>query len=304
MPTTPRQSRLAAAWIGPFCVLCAAVGFSAKAVFVKLVYPFGVDPITVLALRMLLSLPFFLTLACLPRQSGERLAINDWLGVIGLGLLGYYLSSVLDFYGLLYVNVGLERLILFLYPTIVLAASAAMLHQPIAPREWVALALSYSGIALAFANDLQLGRQEQVIFGGALVFGAAVSYSGYILASGAYIQRLGVSRFTGLAMLSATLGVLTHFAWARPLADLLQPPAVMWPIVLMALLGTVMPSVFLSEGLRRVGPSRTALLSTIGPVTSIGLGYAVLGESVSLQQLIGAALVIGGVGLVTVKKSG
>lgn len=299
---TVRPSRFAALWIGPVCVLCAAVGFSAKAIFVKLVYPYGIDPVTVLALRMLWSLPFFGVMAWIPRQPRVVPAVGDWLAAVSLGLLGYYLSSLLDFYGLVYISVGLERLILFLYPTLVLVISAAMLHQSIGRREWAALFISYSGIVLAFTHDWRLGQADQVMLGSLLVFGAAVSYSGYILISGRYIQRLGVSRFTGLAMLSATAGVLAHFAVARPLTDLAQPPVVMWPIIGMALIGTVMPSLFLSEGLRRVGPSRTALLSTIGPVATIALGHAVLDEPVSVQQLAGAALVIGGVALVSVKK--
>lgn len=304
--TANRRGPLATRWIGPACVLCAAIGFSAKAIFVKLVYPYGVQPITVLALRMLLSLPFFLALAWLPGRVAQTTAPaprgRDWLAAGTLGLLGYYLSSLLDFYGLLYISVGLERLILFLYPTLVLLISAAMLRQPVARRDWAALLLSYAGIGLAFVHDIGLGQHDQTMLGGLLVFGAAVSYSGYILASGPYIRRLGVSRFTGLAMLSATLGVVLHFALSRPWNDLLQPWEVLWPIVLMALIGTVMPSIFLSEGLRRIGPSRTALLSTIGPVATIALGYEVLNEPVSSQQLAGAVLVIGGVGLVTVRK--
>ncbi|BBL72451.1 DMT family transporter [Methylogaea oryzae] len=303
-PDKPRERR-STRWIGPLCVLGSAVGFSAKAIFVKLVYPYGVDAITVLALRMLLALPFFLVLACWPRPGEEhpsRLRNRDWLAVAGLGLIGYYLSSLLDFYGLFYISAGLERLILFLYPTLVLVISAAVLRQSVSRRQWTALAFSYAGIGLAFVHDLSLGRQEQVLLGGALVFGAALTYAVYILGSSRYIRRLGVSRFTGVAMISATAGVLTHFAQAKPWSDLQQPQAVMLPIVLMALLGTVMPSIFLSEGLRRIGPARTALLSSIGPVVTIGLGHAVLGEPVSLQQLAGAALVMAGVGLVTVAK--
>nr|ART36038.1 B423 [uncultured bacterium] len=288
---------------GMLFALLAAFGFSFKAILVKLAYAWQpVDAITLLALRMLLALPFFLALAWQARGVGARtrLVAGDWLRLAWLGLTGYYLASILDFWGLGYINAGLERLILFLYPTLVVVFGAWLGARRVAKREAWALALSYGGIALAFASDLHLATDRgALLLGSALVFGSAVAYALYLLASGTTIARVGARRAAACAMLFSTGFVLAHFLATQPIGALRQP----WPIyglaLAMAVFSTVLPAILLAEAIKRIGASQVALLGSTGPVITIYLGVVVLGEPATVVQLLGAGLVLAGVLLVT-----
>ena len=288
---------------GTLFALLAAVGFSFKAILVKLAYAWhAVDAITLLALRMLFALPFFAALAW---YGGDRppLAARDWLQLAWLGLTGYYLASILDFWGLAYINAGLERLILFTYPTLVVVIGAWLGRRRVARREHAALALSYAGIALAFANDLHLAHDRAALaIGGALVFGSAVAYALYLLASGGAIARLGARRTAAYAMLISTLFVLLHFAASQPLPALRQPMSIYGLALAMALLSTVLPSLLLAEAIKRIGAGRVALIGSTGPIITIYLGVLLLGEPATPIQLLGAGLVLGGVLLVTLPR--
>ncbi len=309
VPNLPASSadtieRSSGLWIGASCVCTAAIGFSAKAVFVKLAYRHGVDAITVLTLRMLFSLPFFLLMCGWSKRPGyaqAQLGLHELGAIIVLGLMGYYLASLLDFMGLWYITAGLERLILFLYPTLVVLLSAALLRQAINPSEWLALMLSYLGIGLMFLHGIS-SSQDNLMLGALLVLGSALSYACYLLGSGRMIKRVGSVRFTAVAMTISCLAVFAQFTWTRPLELLIQPSEVIYLTLAMALVSTVLPALLLAEGLRRVGPSRTALLSTAGPVATLILGYFFLDESLSLAQLLGTALVLAGVCLVSVRR--
>jgi drug/metabolite transporter (DMT)-like permease len=288
---------------GTLFALLAAFGFSFKAILVKLAYAWhAVDAITLLALRMLFALPFFIALAWQAGAGGHsvRLRAGDWLRLAWLGLTGYYLASILDFWGLAYINAGLERLILFLYPTLVVVFGAWLGRRRVARRERWALVLSYGGIALAFASDLHLAPDRAALaLGSALVFGSAVAYALYLLASGGTIARVGTRRTAAYAMLFSTLLVLTQFAATQPLDALRQP----WPIyglaLAMAVFSTVLPSVLLAEAIKRIGAGQVALIGSTGPILTIYLGVALLGEPATAIQLLGAGLVLGGVLLVT-----
>ena len=291
-------------WWGAALVLLAAVGFSAKAIMVKLAYAHPVDAVTLLALRMGFAFPFFLGLAFWSSRNdlGASLNRSDWALVVALGLLGYYLSSLLDFWGLTYISAGLERLILFLYPTLVLVLSTLLLRRPVRRREWLALTVAYLGIALVVRHDLAVHRDGMVL-GAALVFGSAVSYALYLIGSGHVIERLGTLRFTAYAMVIACLACMLHFALTRPLPTLDLPERVYSLSAGMAIFSTVMPAFCLSAGIRRIGASRAALISTIGPVITIALAYLILREPLSPPQILGSLLVVGGVVLVSVQKT-
>jgi len=288
---------------GMLFALLAAFGFSFKAILVKLAYAWQpVDAITLLALRMLFALPFFVAIAWHARGNGERtrVAADDWLRLTWLGLTGYYLASILDFWGLGYINAGLERLILFLYPTLVVVLGAWLGRRRVARREIWALALSYGGIAVAFASDLHLASDRgALLLGSALVFGSAVAYALYLLASGPTIARIGTRRAAAYAMLISTGFVLAQFAATQPLAALRQP----WPIyglaLAMAVFSTVLPAVLLAESIKRIGAGQVALIGSAGPIITIYLGVVVLGEPATAAQLLGAALVLTGVLMVT-----
>jgi drug/metabolite transporter (DMT)-like permease len=292
-------------WVGPLCAVTGVLGFSGKAILVKLVYLTApVDPVTLLALRMLYSAPLFATMALWAgRQPGTRpLERADWLALAGLGFVGYYLASLLDFIGLLYISVSLERLILFVYPTIVVVLSALFLRRPITRAAVGALVLCYAGIAFAFFGDLVVAPDKRAtVIGSLLVFASAFAYAVYLVAAGRSIARMGSLRFVAWAMLASTLFVLAHFALTRPLAALVVPARVHALSFAMAVLSTVLPTWLVAEAIRRLGANTASLIGSLGPIFTIALGVMVLDEPLHAVQLVGAALVLAGVALVTLK---
>jgi drug/metabolite transporter (DMT)-like permease len=294
-----KQTHSAGVWLA----ILAAAGFSFKAILIKLAYALPqatpVDAVTLLALRMVFALPFFVWVGLRESRHSEPLTPRQWLAVLVLGLLGYYGASILDFLGLRYITAGLERLILFTYPTLTLLIGAAWLGKRISRREWAALLLCYLGIGLAFVHDLEFtGESAAVWIGGAFVFGSSLCYAFYLAGSGEMIARIGSARFTALALLVSTGATLTHFTVTEPMQALAQP----WPIyamaVAMALFSTVIPVFAQAAAIRRIGSGPAALIGTVGPMLTIFFGWWLLGEAISIAQMIGALLVIAGVMLV------
>jgi len=292
-------------WLGPLCAVAGVLGFSFKAILVKLAYASGpVDGTTLLTLRMVYSAPLFGVLAWWAgRQPGAvRFERQDWLALVGLGFVGYYLASLLDFVGLQYVTASLERLVLFVYPTIVVLLSAIFLNRPITRRALGAVALCYGGVALAFVHDANVGGDVRAtVTGGLLVFGSAVAYAVYLVCSGRTIARLGSLRFVAWAMLASTAFIFVHFALVRPLGALDVAPRIHGLSIAMAVLSTVLPTWLIAESIRRLGANTASLIGSLGPVFTIGLGAWLLGEPVNATQVAGAALVLAGVALVTVR---
>jgi len=274
----------------------AAVGFSAKAILVKLAYLDGVDAITLLALRMAFSVPFFIGVAVwVQRQAAEPLSTNDkWL-VLVLGLIGYYLSSLLDFLGLQYISAGLERLILFLYPTMTVMLSAFIYKRAIGKKVMLAMALSYAGIALVFLHDVGMTQGGSIVLGATLVFFSTLSYATYLVGVGHAIKRIGTTRFTAYAMVVASVASLLQFVVMRPLSALDLPLHVYQLSLEMAIFSTVLPVFMLSYAIRRIGSGSASLIGSIGPVSTIFMAYLFLNETISLLQIAGSSLVLAGV---------
>ena len=292
--------------LGVVFALLAAVGFSAKAILVKLAYLAHVDAITLLALRMAFSVPFFIVVALWIRsQHAEPLNTHDRLLVLALGLLGYYLSSLLDFLGLQYISAGLERLILFLYPTMTVILSALVYKRAIGKKIIAAMALSYAGIALVFLHDIGMKQRGSIVLGAALVFFSTLSYSSYLVGVGHAIKRIGTTRFTAYAMVVASAASLLQFAVMRPIAALNLPLRVYELSIAMAIFSTVLPVFLLSYAIRRIGSGSASLIGSIGPVSTIYMAYLFLNESVSWLQIAGSSLVLCGVLIISMnsKKS-
>ena len=293
------------AWIGPLCAVLGVLGFSGKAILVKLVYVTApVDAITLLALRMLYSAPLFAAMAVWAgrQPSARRFERSDWLALAALGFVGYYLASLLDFEGLLYITASLERLILFVYPTMVVLLSAIFLRRPITRTAVVALVLCYAGVGFAFWSDVHVAADPRATtIGGLLVFASAFAYAVYLVAAGRPIARLGSLRFVAWAMLASTVFVLAHFALERPLAALAVPPRVHALSIAMALLSTVLPTWLMAESIRRLGANTASLIGSLGPIFTIGRGGLVLDVPLHTGQIVVAALVLTGVALVTLK---
>lgn len=287
--------------IGIACALIGAIGFSGKTVIVKLAYRYGVDTMTLLALRMLFALPFFLAMAWWA-GAGTVLTRRDWLTVAALGFIGYYLGSYLDLAGLQYISAGLGRLILYLYPTLVLAFSAAFLGTRIGTRELISLALSYGGIAVVFGTEMGAYTDAgAVALGALLVFGSAVTYAAYLVAGAGLVRRVGSMRFTAYASIVASCFVLGTFLALRGPAALAAPREVYLLTLVLAVFSTVLPLWFMAEGLKRIGPNHASLVACIGPVATIVLAWLFLGEPITPVQSAGAALVLAGVMIISLK---
>jgi len=294
-----------APWIGPAMAIVGVLGFSFKAILIKLAYAWApIDAVTLLALRMIYATPFFLLIALWSkrRRGMPPMARRDWTAILWLGFIGYYLASLVDFMGLQYVTAALERLMLYLYPTIVVVISALFLKQRITGRILLALALSYAGILLVFARDLSLAGDAQAIWvGGALVFAGAFLYALYLVGAGPVIARLGSLRFIALAMLVSAVFVFVQFVATRPVSALDVPLRIHLLSLAMAVFATVLPTYLIAEAIKRIGANRTSLVGSLGPVFTIGLGFWILEEPVHWIQLGGAALVLAGVALVTLE---
>jgi drug/metabolite transporter (DMT)-like permease len=291
--------------VGPAFAVIGILGFSFKAILIKLAYSWSpIDAVTLLALRMIYSVPFFALMAWWASKASDAKPMRrpDWLAILWLGFIGYYLASLLDFMGLQYITASLERLVLFLYPTMVVLLSVALFKKRVGGRIWVALALSYAGILLVFAHDLRFASDTHDFWlGGALVFAGAFCYALYLVGAGPVIARLGSLRFIAWAMLISAVFVIVQFLLTRPLAALAAPASIQLLSLLMALFSTVLPTFLVAEAIKRIGANRTSLIGSLGPVFTIWLGWWILGEPVHWIQLAGAALVLGGVTLVTMK---
>lgn len=287
-----------------FAVL-AAFGFSFKAIFVKLAYAVApVDAITLLTLRMTFALPIALWATLWLCRSAPPLNRKDWSLLIALGLLGYYGASILDFIGLQYISAALERLILFIYPTITVVIGVLVMGKRLERRQIGALLLSYAGIGLAFAHDLEVaGDTNSVLIGAAFVFGSALSYAMYSAGAEIAIHRLGTIRFAALAIIVSTFATQIHFVVTQPFFALIQPVPVYVYGAAMAIFSTVLPVFWQSAAVRRIGSARAVLIGTLGPILTIFFGWLLLSEPVSFPQLVGAGLVLAGVLLVSRRTS-
>ncbi|HEX5361304.1 MAG TPA: DMT family transporter [Fluviicoccus sp.] len=285
--------------LGVLCVLLSAVLFSAKSVLVKLAYHYPVNAETLLALRMLFALPFFLGMLWLAHEPGKPLSRREWMGVLLAGSGGYYGAGILDFMGLAYISASLERLILFMYPTLTVFISALFLKTAITRRIWLAIGLSYAGMLLVFAGDVSVAS-PQLWLGSLLVFGGALAYAAYLVASGVLMQTVGAARFTALALGTATLCSILHFSLARPWSDLQHLPTPLW--MLCAALGffcTFLPANLITQGIRHIGASQAALIGAVGPVITLAMGAIFLEEQLSTAQGVGGCLVLAGVILIS-----
>lgn len=283
------------ALIGAALAFIAAVAFSGKAILVKLAYAYPVDAVTLLTLRMVFSVPFFLAVSVWKFNGLQaNLSRRDWITVIILGLIGYYVGSLLDFWGLYYIPASLERLILFLYPTLVLLLSAWLLRRPIRAYEVAALAVCYAGIAIVLLKGISL-NSVHLGLGAALVFGSALTYAIYLIGSDSIIARIGSVRFTAYSMTVTSVAIVLHFLFTHDLASLRQPSAVYVLAIAMALLSTVLPAFFVAEALNRIGAKKTSIIGSVGPVSTLLLGAIFLNETITTMQLLGTGLVIAGV---------
>ena len=291
---------------GVLICLLGAVCFSTKAIFVKLAYrDTGIEAVPLLALRMLFALPFFLISALFSSsQTGnKKFTIRQWMQVALIGCLGYYVSSLLDFLGLQYVSAGIERLILFIYPTMVLLISAVIFKVRISRSQWMAVAITYFGLLLAFLGEINFEGTHSVDFylGAFLIFGCAITYALYIVGSGRIIPQVGAAKFNSYAMSFACLGVFLHY-WLTSDQSLFDVPTMAYVYsACMAVLSTVIPSYLVTEGIKRIGSGNAAIVGSVGPVSTIIQANIFLYEPILALQIAGTALILIGVLIISRK---
>ncbi|MBS1512776.1 MAG: DMT family transporter [Bacteroidetes bacterium] len=286
-------------WAGILITLVGSLFFSTKAVIVKYAFRHtGVDVVPLLALRMLFSLPFYIVMAWLASRNAnnQKFTRKQWLAIILLGLFGYYLSSLFDFWGLQYISAGIERLILFLYPTFVLLINAFLFKEKINRTQWLAVMMTYTGIVLAYVHEVDFERNNpQFIVGSLLIFLCAITFAIYIVGSGRVIPEVGATKFTAYAMLFSTAGIFIHFIIAGHYSILNSGTSFIGYGLLIAIIATVIPSWLIATGTKKIGANNVAIISTIGPVSTILQAHFILGEPVSKEQLFGTLLIVMGV---------
>jgi drug/metabolite transporter (DMT)-like permease len=287
-----------ALWPGLALAVAGSIAFSGKAIIVKLAYRYGVDAVTLIMLRMLFALPLFIMLSWWSGRGRPALTRRDWLVITGLGFSGYYLASFLDFAGLAYITASLERLILYLNPTLVLAIGVVVFKRKATARQMIALAVSYCGVLVVFAHELSF-QGAHAALGAGLVFASAISYATYLVASGEEVKRLGALRLTGLASSVACLFCIAQFLVLRPLSGFAVAPEVIWLSVLNATLCTFAPVLMVMMAIERVGATVAAQTGLIGPLSTIIMGIVILGEPLTGWIVAGTLLVLAGIWLLT-----
>jgi drug/metabolite transporter (DMT)-like permease len=285
---------------GLLFAIVGSIAFSGKAIIVKLAYRYGVDAITLIMYRMLFALPIFAVMAWWASRGKEALTRKDWLGVVGLGFTGYYLASYLDFAGLAYISAALERLILYINPTLVLILGWLLYKKKMSSKQIGAMALSYAGILLVFGHELSIQNVSTVAssstaWGAFLVFASAVSYAIYLSYSGEMVKRLGSLRLVGLATTVACLLCIAQFAVSRPLSAMVVAPQVLWLSLLNATLCTALPVLAVMMAIERIGAPLAAQTGMIGPMSTILMGVFILGEPLNAWIIAGTVLVLSGV---------
>lgn len=297
-PQTARKTFLT----GLAIAIVGAVLFSTKAIVAKLIYRYPVDAVTLIAFRMLFSLPFFAAVALWQARVATPLTGAERFKIVLLGLIGYYVSSFLDFLGLQYITAGLERLILFLTPSFVLLISIVFLKKKITRLEWAALATSYMGTVLVFLHDARHGG-SQVLLGAGFVLCSAVTYALYLLYSGEMVRRVGAMRLVAYAMCVSSAACILQFFLLRPVSTLVQPMAVYGLSMFNAVFCTVLPVFLTMVAVARIGAGSASQAGMIGPVSTLFLGAVILDEPITGIQLAGTALVLSGIYLLSRKRA-
>jgi len=283
---------------GLLLAAAGSIAFSGKAIIVKLAYRYGVDAVTLLMYRMLFAMPLFVAMAWWAGRGKPKLTGRDLRGIVGLGFTGYYMASFLDFWGLDFISASLERLILYLNPTLVLVLGWLLYGKKINHRQGVGMALSYAGVLLVFGHEASFVGANATL-GALLVLGSAISYATYLSYSGQMVQRLGSLRLAGWATTVACVFCIGQFALLRPMSAAQVAPEVIWLSLLNATACTAVPVLMVMIAIERIGSGLTAQTGMIGPMSTLVMGVFILGEPFNMWILAGTALVLSGVFWVT-----
>lgn len=283
--------------IGATLMLVSALGLSFKPIFIKLIYAqeATMDAIGLLAFRLIWVLPVVATLLVVAAiKSNVKLTRHDHVACVGLGFLGYYLSSILDFTGLQYISANLERMILFLYPSFVVLIAAWANRRRMTRVHVVSLAICYLGIALMFGHD-ETNEFVVTAKGAILVFFAAISFAVFIHLSASVIARIGAVLFSAYALTVSASMALLHYAIQHGVHVIHASPSTHTLIAALAVFSTIIPIFAMSKSIKLIGASNAVIVSTAGPVFTLVFAYFILGEALTAMQLLGMGFIIGGI---------
>lgn len=295
-PSSPTRWKSESLW-GILLTFFGAIFFSAKAILVKVSYDFEVSAVSLLTLRMVFALPFFLLIAGIQRFGFEhqRLSFRHWAMLSLMGFLGFYCASLMDYIGLQYITASLERLILYVYPTLVVLLSALIYKRPVNAPQGVALVLTYAGVYLAFYQTLHVDGDPAILTGGLWVFGAALAYALYLIGSGDLIPKMGAIRYNALSMSVASTGIITHYLfWGDGQIFSLEKEVYGLGLAT-AIFSTLIPTFMISRGIGLIGASNAAIVGSVGPISTIVLASIFLKEHISVLQWTGTGMVLLGV---------
>ncbi|MFD2938177.1 DMT family transporter [Spirosoma flavum] len=297
MPSQPSRTRY---WIGAFLVFLAAFCFATKGILIKLAYQYPIDPISLLTLRMLFALPFYvlISISLARKYPPVQLSLKQWATLTMLGITGYYLASFFNFLGLVYITASLERILLFVYPTFVLLMNAVGFGRRVTRLQLIALLLTYAGILLAFWGNVESSVQKNVILGAVWIILSGLVYAIYLVGSDPMIARIGSQRFTCYAMIAATVPTVVHCAVHNGLHLGSYPTPIYALGLSMGIFVTVIPTFMIAEGIKRVGSGNASIIASVGPIFTIVLSSTILHETISSKQILGTLLVLSGVFLI------
>ncbi|MFK7811282.1 MAG: DMT family transporter [Maribacter sp.] len=296
-------NKLSDTGIGVFLAILGVILFSAKAVMVKLAYTYGIDHLTLLLFRMGFAFPFYVAIALYTKSTTSgKINTKDYLWLFLFGFLGYYLASLFDFMGLQFLKAGLERIILFIYPTLVVLLSWLFFKKKLSRNQFFAILVTYFGVLITFWDEIGISG-DTVYWGGFLIFLSALTYAGYLVGSGWLIPKFGVLRFTSFAMIVSTICIFVHYSCVQEFNLLDYPKEVYFLGLAMAIFSTLLPSFMVSEAIKRLGASTFSIFGSLGPVSTIILAFFFLDERITYLQIFGMFVVIAGVTLVSRKKS-
>ena len=287
-------------WIGAFLVFLSAFCFVCKGILIKLAYQYPIDSISLLTLRMLFALPFYVAilLNLARKQPSVKLIIRQWIALATFGITGYYFASFFNFLGLVYITASLERILLFVYPTFVLPINAIGFGRRVTKQQIIALTLTYAGILLAFWGNIETSAQKDVALGSFWVILSGLVYAIYLVGSDQMIALVGSQRYTCYAMIAATVPTVLHCAVQNGLHLGSYPMPVYGLAIGMAVFVTVIPTFLIAEGIKRVGSGNASIIASIGPIFTIILSTTILHETISVEQIMGTLLVLTGVFLI------
>jgi drug/metabolite transporter (DMT)-like permease len=293
----PKTSPMSAASAGLIFAIGSAALFAVRPIFVKLVYAQGIDSTTLIAFRMLFSMPIYaIMLLWLLRDpvKKSKLSLKAIVSSSIIGLFGYYAASFLDLIGLQYVTAQLGRMILYIYPTLVVILGAIFFRERVTWRMLVSLAITYIGVAVIFGHDLQQ-FDDNVIVGALFIVGSALSFAIYLIFSKSLITELGSRVFTCIALISASMGIFIHYALTHSiLTPQVNAVGLSW-ILVISIFCTVIPTFFTTAAVARIGANKTGIVAMVGPAFTSSFAVLILGEAFTIYHAVGIIMVVMGV---------